>query len=488
MQKIRDRLDEAKKTADKLLKEESDQITKADRLKLDYLAEEIEAAQATALKNRDLAITGMRALLALKPGDALDVQAQDLPEPPQQPALDAVLSRALDRRPEMRAADEAVKARQALVELEGARLWPDLGLVAGARLTETTNASNPQSPFVANPYHELSGYAALAVHGTFEIPQKLARRRQAEADLAEAMAMRRGAEQLVRLEVSQALGDLQEARVKVDCYTKEAAIGKQLFQAGIAFDSGLGEARELLEDTLLYARADGARLEALYNVQLAWAALEKQRAARYRGSMILALLLAVAQAGSASAAVQKAQENVRTALDSWFKSEGPARAKAKEKARAAVASLIDFDALAKSTLGKKWDELKPAERKRYTEALRGAMEANYLAKMRQGKSTDVDKVKTEVLGEEQKEGKTLVHTKVHSGEDSAAIDYVMEKGPKGWRAEDVVTEGVSLADNYREQVRKIMAKKNFDAVVTALEKKRKALEAEEDQPRPPKAG
>ena len=276
VQKIRDRLDAAKKTADKLIAEESDQISKADRLKLDYLSEEVEATQASALKSRDLAITGMRTLLALKPGEPLDVEPQQLPDPPPQPPLDAVLARALDRRPEMRAAEEAVKARQALVDLEGARLWPDLGLVAGARLTETTNASNPTSPFVANPYHELSGYAALAFRGTFEIPQKLARRRQAEADLAEAMAMRRGAEQLVRLEVSQALGDLQEARVKADRYTKETAIGKQLAtQAGVAFDSGLGEARELLEDTLLYARADGARLEALYNVQLAWAALEK---------------------------------------------------------------------------------------------------------------------------------------------------------------------------------------------------------------------
>jgi len=76
--------------------------------------------------------------------------------------------------------------------------------------------------------------------------------------------------------VAQALGELSEARVKTDRYTKETAIGKQLAtQAGVAFDSGLGEARELLEDTLLYARADGARLSALYDVQLAWAALEK---------------------------------------------------------------------------------------------------------------------------------------------------------------------------------------------------------------------
>ena len=225
---------------------------------------------------RDLAIAGMRILLALKPEEPLNVAQEALPDPPPQPELTQLLARAVDRRPEVHAADEAVKARQALVDLEQARLWPDLGLVGGARFTETTNASNPSSPFVYNPYHELSGYAALAVRGTFEIPQKLARKRQAEADLLEALAVRRGAEQLVRLDVQQALGDLAESRVKADRYAKEAQIGKQLStQAGVAFDSGLGEARELLEDTLLYARAEGARLEALFNAQLAWAALEK---------------------------------------------------------------------------------------------------------------------------------------------------------------------------------------------------------------------
>jgi multidrug efflux system outer membrane protein len=276
IQKVRDRLDDAKKTADKLIAEESDQITKADRLTLDYLSEEIEAQQASALKSRDLAIAGMRALLALKPDEPLDVAQEALPEPPPQPSVEQVLSRALEQRPEMRAADEAVKARTALVELETAKLFPDIGLAAGGVYTEDTNASNPTSPFVFNPYHSLSPYVALGFRGTFEVPQKLARRRQAQADLAEAMALRRGAEQLVRMEVQQALGDLAEARVKVDRYTKETAVGKQLAtQAGVAFDSGLGEARELLEDTLLYARADGARLEALYNVQLARAALEK---------------------------------------------------------------------------------------------------------------------------------------------------------------------------------------------------------------------
>jgi len=194
--------------------------------------------------------------------------------------------------------------------------------------------------------------------------------------------------------------------------------------------------------------------------------------------MILALLLAVVQAGSASQAVERAQERVRKDLNAWFKAEGPAKKKAREQARAAVGDLIDFDALARSTLGKKWDELSPKDRARYVDALRGAMEANYLSKMRQGRTQDVDKVKSQVLGEEKQGDNTLVKTRVVSGDDTASIDYLMARDRKGWRAVDVLTEGVSLAETYRDQVSRLMAKKNFEAVISALDKKRKALEAE----------
>ena len=199
-------------------------------------------------------------------------------------------------------------------------------------------------------------------------------------------------------------------------------------------------------------------------------------------SLAIALIVAAVPPGSASAAVQSTQDKVRSVLSAWFKSEGQARTRAREQARKAVSELIDFDALARSTLGKKWDEIKPADRSRYTAALKGAMEANYLAKMRQGKSTDVDRIRSEVTGEDVQGGKTVVHTKVNSGEDTAAIDYVMEKRPKGWRAVDVITEGVSLVETYREQVAKILAKKTLNDVIAALDRKRKALEAEETKP------
>lgn len=276
VQKVRERLAAAKRTAQKLLDEKSEQITRSDAMKLDYLAEEIEAQHANAVKNRDLALTGLRLLVGIQPEEDLSIVQQELPPAPSSPNPDELLRRALDQRPEARAANEGVSARQALVDLARSRLWPDLGLVGGVRFTTTTNADNPPSPFVNNPYHEASGYIALGLQGTFDVPQKLARMRQAEADLHEALAMQVGAQQLVRLEVLQALGELAEARARSERYSRETQIGKQLStQAGVAFDSGLGEARELLENTLLYVRAEGERFKALYDAQLAWAALEK---------------------------------------------------------------------------------------------------------------------------------------------------------------------------------------------------------------------
>lgn len=197
-------------------------------------------------------------------------------------------------------------------------------------------------------------------------------------------------------------------------------------------------------------------------------------------SIAFALVLAAVQPGSASAAVHRTTDQVRVAMDRYVKATGAGKAKARSEARAAVSQLLDFDALAKSTLGHKWDELKAPERKRYADALRGAMEANYLVKMGKAKSEDVAKVRTDITGEEPQGERMLVKTTVKAGEDTAAIDYVMEKAAKGWRAVDVLTEGVSLAETYREQVTRLLPKKGIDGVIAALDRKRKALEGELD--------
>jgi len=273
---VRARLAEAKQRAQKLLKEESDQVSKSDVMKLDYLSEEIEARTAESDKNAALALTGIRLLIGKAPDERVDIVQLDLPQPPPQPDENEVLRRALARRPEARAAAEQVGGRQALVDLERAKLYPDLALVAGATFNYTSSADHPDTPFAYNPFNQRTAFAALTLQITFDIPQKLARLRQVEAQLRDALEQQRGAEHLVRLEVRQALGDLEEARQRIVRYTNQSAIGKQLaVQAGLAFDSGLGEARELMEDMLLWARADGEKFRALFDAQIAWANLQK---------------------------------------------------------------------------------------------------------------------------------------------------------------------------------------------------------------------
>jgi phospholipid transport system substrate-binding protein len=196
---------------------------------------------------------------------------------------------------------------------------------------------------------------------------------------------------------------------------------------------------------------------------------------------VLSLPALAAAPGSATAAVQVSNDRVRAALDRYFKATGPAKQKARAEARDAVGALLDFQAIAQATMGRHWPELKAEQRVKYTNALRGAMEANYLSKMQQG-NVDISKVRNEMLGETRQGDKVLVKTKVVSGKDSAEVDYLMERGKKGWRAVDIITEDVSLVDTYREQVNKLLPKKGVTGVIDALERARKRLEEQQDKP------
>lgn len=184
---------------------------------------------------------------------------------------------------------------------------------------------------------------------------------------------------------------------------------------------------------------------------------------------------ALAAPAGASAAVESSNRRLQKALRALDGSTGTRREQARKEARAAVGSLLDFDAFARATLGKHWDGLKPADRARYTEAMKGAMEANYLAKMQSG-NVDVEQVKSEITGEQKQGAQTLVKTRIRSGNEAVEVDYLMEQTRKGPRAVDVVTEGVSLVETYRDQINTLFPKKGLQGVIDAFERVRKRAE------------
>jgi phospholipid transport system substrate-binding protein len=64
-----------------------------------------------------------------------------------------------------------------------------------------------------------------------------------------------------------------------------------------------------------------------------------------------------------------------------------------------------------------------------------------------------------------------VGTEVVTPNDRFAVDYTLHRGPAGWRATDIVVEGVSLAQNFRAQFDAAVAKDSFQGLLERLRAK-----------------
>jgi phospholipid transport system substrate-binding protein len=64
-----------------------------------------------------------------------------------------------------------------------------------------------------------------------------------------------------------------------------------------------------------------------------------------------------------------------------------------------------------------------------------------------------------------------VATEVVTKNDRFAVDYTLHRGAKGWRANDILVEGVSLAQNFRAQFDAAVAKDSFQGLLERLRAK-----------------
>jgi len=57
-------------------------------------------------------------------------------------------------------------------------------------------------------------------------------------------------------------------------------------------------------------------------------------------------------------------------------------------------------------------------------------------------------------------------------EEKISSAFVLYHSPLGWRAYDVVVEGISLVNNYRSQFDRFLSKKSFDELLQELRDKK----------------
>jgi len=154
----------------------------------------------------------------------------------------------------------------------------------------------------------------------------------------------------------------------------------------------------------------------------------------------------------------------------------------REKLRTMSAQYIDFDSMARSTLGYHWRELTPAQRDEFVPLFTEFMQDAYLSTLQQ---TTVEKVQQDAktarvqftrqtyLGADYAEVFSTVALQDRA--DPLQVNYMMHESDGRWRVYDVTVESISLVANYRNQFNRIINNQGFNTLISELQAKREQL-------------
>ncbi len=143
-----------------------------------------------------------------------------------------------------------------------------------------------------------------------------------------------------------------------------------------------------------------------------------------------------------------------------------------EKIEAAVDSLLDYHALAVDSLGgaKRFSDRCAQRCDEFEQLLARLIRENYMRRVR----TDKDH-KVTYVGEETRGSSVRVKTNVEYEKDGrpvvVEVTYVVHEVDDRWLVRDIITDGVSLARNYKYEFNQLIKKDGIDGLVARLETK-----------------
>ena len=136
-------------------------------------------------------------------------------------------------------------------------------------------------------------------------------------------------------------------------------------------------------------------------------------------------------------------------------------------ALAVLHQLFDFQEMSRRALG--------ANARRYSDRLTeftpvfvALLEQAYVGKLEENGNAKIQYIK-EIVDDQDVEVETKTQLKDGS---EYSVTYKLKFSPTGWRAYDVVVEGVSLVNNYRSQFDRFLSKKSFDELLQVLREKK----------------
>jgi phospholipid transport system substrate-binding protein len=141
-----------------------------------------------------------------------------------------------------------------------------------------------------------------------------------------------------------------------------------------------------------------------------------------------------------------------------------------ERVLVLVNSLLDFEGLAKGSLGKHWYNIKENQRKEFSDLLRRLIEKNYLRQIKKSLKHRISYNSEKIKGDKASV-QTTVYVSSGKRESSISIEYKMRLHKGKWIVFDIITDEVSLLRNYRSQFNRIIKKESFEGLLNRMRRK-----------------
>lgn len=136
-----------------------------------------------------------------------------------------------------------------------------------------------------------------------------------------------------------------------------------------------------------------------------------------------------------------------------------------------IDGLLDFEEIAKRTLPSRWDGLSAGQRREFLDSLQKLIERRPLDR---NLSIDLDSTvayQNESIVDDEAVVSSLVTSYKTGRPARRSVDYKLLFKNNKWRIYDVVVEGVSLVDDYRDQFSRIIKDESFDGLLKRMKRK-----------------
>ena len=129
---------------------------------------------------------------------------------------------------------------------------------------------------------------------------------------------------------------------------------------------------------------------------------------------------------------------------------------------------FDVETSARAVLGLHWRTANPEQRKRFVDAFYHSLLSNYGAAL---VNFTADRLKIYPANVDSSTDRATVRTEIkRDNGDRVSVNYQMRKTPQGWKAIDVVIDGISYVKSYHDDFGAQIDQQGLDAVISRLEK------------------